>query len=65
MKITRRQFLIGTAAAIGAAYVASLPIMRLIVMTQPTKPAMTIPFGVAGKPTPPKRIYLPVTTIER
>ena len=65
MPLSRRQFLIGTAAAIGAAYVASLPIMRLIVMTEPTKPAMTIPFGIAGKPISPKRIYLPVTIIER
>jgi hypothetical protein len=26
---------------------------------------MSIPFGIAGKPIPPKRIYLPVTIIER
>jgi hypothetical protein len=63
--LTRRQFLTGAATIIGAAYVAQLPIMRLIAMTEPTKPTMAIPFGIAGKPIPLKRIYLPVTIIER
>ena len=62
MKLTRLQFLTGAAATIGAAYIAQLPIMRLIAMTEPTKPTMTIPFGIAGKQTPPKRVYLPVVT---
>jgi hypothetical protein len=65
MPLTRRQFIIGTAATIGAAYVASLPIMRLIIMTEPTKTTMAIPFGIAGKPIPPKRVYLPVVSRER
>jgi hypothetical protein len=50
---------------IGAAYIAQLPIMRLIAMTKPTKATMAIPFGIAGKQIPPKRVYLPVVSRER
>ena len=64
--MNRRQFLTRASAAIGAAYIAQLPIMRLIAMTSATpKPVFTIPFGIGG--TPPKRpyrIYIP-TKIER